>query len=79
VSVTLCPCHLFTFKKKRGYLKAKEELWKLQIFHHAKIYPILKKKPLKETKNPSTYYGSITNLKFEHKPKISFFQIKILI
>ncbi len=31
--VTLWPCH-FTFKK---YLTAKEELWKLKYFHHAKI------------------------------------------
>jgi len=28
------PCH-FTLKKD---LKAKEELWKFKIFHHAKIY-----------------------------------------
>jgi hypothetical protein len=36
----------------KKYLKAKEEeLWKLKyLFHHAKIYPILKKNPLKETK-----------------------------
>jgi hypothetical protein len=31
------------------YLKAKEELWKLKIFHHAKKYN-LQKTPLKETK-----------------------------
>jgi hypothetical protein len=35
----------------KKYLKAKEELWKLKyLFHHAKIYPIFKKNPLKETK-----------------------------
>jgi hypothetical protein len=34
-----------------------------------KNIPIFKKNPLKETKNPSRYYNSITNLKFQHKPK----------
>jgi hypothetical protein len=38
-----------------------------QIFHHAKIYS--SKNPLKETKNPLRYCNSITNLKFQHKPK----------
>jgi len=38
----------FTFKK---YLKAKEELWKLKIFHHCKNYIKSSKKLLiKETK-----------------------------
>ncbi len=45
-------CHIvalpFTLKK---YLKAKEELWKLKIFHHAKSIPNLQKNPLKETKS----------------------------
>jgi len=50
---------LFTFKKK--YLKAKEGLWKLNIFHHAKNIPNLpkKKNPLKETQNPSRYIISL--------------------
>jgi hypothetical protein len=34
-------CDLAICIKK--YLKAKEELWKLKIFHHAKIYLIFKK------------------------------------
>jgi hypothetical protein len=43
---------------------------KTQIFHHAKIYNLLK-----ETKNPSRYYNSIiTNLNFQHKPKYIIFQ-----
>jgi len=51
----------FTFK---NYLKAKEELWKLKYFTIAKIYLIFpqKKNPLKEIKNPSRHYKSITNL-----------------
>jgi hypothetical protein len=32
------------------YLKAKEEFMETQIFHHAKIYNLQKKNPLKETK-----------------------------
>jgi hypothetical protein len=39
-------CGLAIYIKK--YLKAKEELWKLQLLHHAKIYS--SKNPLKETK-----------------------------
>jgi len=53
----------------KTYLKAKEELWKLKYFT-MQIYN-LQEIPLKETKNPSRYYNSITNLKFQHKPKIS--------
>jgi hypothetical protein len=30
--------------------------------------------PLKKNQNPSKYYNSIINLKFQHKPKISFFK-----
>jgi hypothetical protein len=39
-------CGLAIYIKK--YLKEKEELWKTQIFHHAKIQS--SKNPLKETK-----------------------------
>ncbi len=44
-----------------------------QIFHEAKNTPNLQKK---KTKNPSRhYYNSIiTNLKFQHKPKLSSFK-----
>jgi len=34
----------------------------------------LQKNPLKETQNPSKYYNSLTNLKFQHKPKYHFFK-----
>ncbi len=34
----------------------------------------LQKNPLKETKILSRYYNSITNLKFQHKPKLSSFK-----
>jgi hypothetical protein len=37
----------------KKYLKAKEELWKLQYFHHAKIYLIFKKKSSK--RNPKSF------------------------
>jgi hypothetical protein len=39
-------CGLALYIKK--YLRAKEELWKLKYFHHAKIE--FSKNPLKETK-----------------------------
>jgi hypothetical protein len=55
----------FTLKK---YLNSKEELWKLKYFTMQK-YTQSSKNPLKETKNPSRYYNSVTNLKFQHKPK----------
>ncbi len=40
-----------------------------QIFHHAKITPNLPKKSSKRNQNPSRYYNSKPNLKFQHKPK----------
>jgi hypothetical protein len=43
-----------------------------QIFHHAKIQ--FSKNPLKRNQNPPRYYNSITNLKFQHKPKIPSFK-----
>jgi hypothetical protein len=48
-------------------LKAKEELWKLKYFTIQKYN--LQKKISKRNQNPSKYYNSITNLKFQHKPK----------
>jgi hypothetical protein len=70
-------CHTmalpFTFKK---YLKAKEELWKLKLFHHAKIYQSSKKSS-KRNQNPWSYYNSITNLKFQHQPKYHLSKIHI--
>jgi hypothetical protein len=57
------------------YLKAKEKLWKLKYFIMQKISQDLKY-PSKKNQNPSRYYYNsiITNLKFQHKPKISSFK-----
>jgi hypothetical protein len=55
----------FTLKK---HLKTKEEeSWKLKYFTMQKIQS--SKSPLKKNQNPSRYHKSITNLKFQHKPK----------
>jgi hypothetical protein len=67
-------CDLAICIKK--YLKAKEELWKLKYFTIAKIYLIFKKSS-KRNQNPSRYCNSITNLKFQHKPKYHFSKILI--
>jgi hypothetical protein len=69
-------CHTmalpFTTLKKK-YLKTKEELWKLKYFSMRKYN--LQKNSLKETLNPSRYYyNSLTNLKFQQKPKNIIFQ-----
>jgi hypothetical protein len=37
----------------------------------------LQKNPLKENQNPSRYHNSITNLKFQHKPKYHLSKILI--
>jgi hypothetical protein len=60
----------------RKYLKVKEEeLWKLKYFTMPKynLQKVLQKKP----NSFKIYYNSITDLKFQHKPKISSFS-KIL-
>jgi hypothetical protein len=57
-------CGLAIYIKK--YLKAKEELWKLKYFT---MQNIIVKKSSKRNQNPSRCYNSITNLKFQHKPK----------
>jgi hypothetical protein len=52
----------------KKYLKAKEELWKLKYSTMQKYK--FSKHPPKRNQNPSRYYyNSITNLKFQHKPK----------
>jgi hypothetical protein len=61
--------------------KAKEEeLWKLKYFTiHAKKYNLKKKILFEKPKFFKIYYNSIiTNLKFQHKPKI-YHPSKILI
>jgi hypothetical protein len=64
----------FTLKK---YLKAKEELWKLKNFTMPK-YNLQKLKSSTRNQNPSRYYNSITNLKFQHKSKYHLSKILIL-
>jgi hypothetical protein len=48
------------------YLKTKEELWKPK---YSPCKYIIFKKSCRRNQNPSRYYNSITNLKFQHKPK----------
>jgi hypothetical protein len=55
----------------KTYLKEKEELWKFKYFTMQNI--ILKKNPLKEIKILQNI-TTITNFKFQHKPKISSFK-----
>ncbi len=45
----------------------KRRIMEIQIFHHAKIYS--SKKSSKGNQNPSRYHNSMTNFKFQHKPK----------
>jgi hypothetical protein len=66
-------CGLAIYIKK--YLNAKEELWKLQYFTMQKI--IIFRKSSKRNQNPSKYYNSITNLKFQHKPEYRLSKILI--
>jgi len=57
------------------YLKAKEELWKFKYFTMQKYN--LQKKSSKGNQSPSRYHNSITNLKFQHKPKYHLSKIFI--
>jgi hypothetical protein len=67
-------CDLAIYIKKD--LKEKRRIiMKTQIFHHAKI--IIFKKSAKRNQNPSRYYNSITNFKFQHKPKYHVSEIFI--
>ncbi len=52
----------------------KKNLWKFKYFTMQKFN--LQKNPLKGNQNPSRYYYNsiITNLKFQHKPKLSSFK-----
>jgi hypothetical protein len=70
ISKGVSHCGVAIYIKK--YLKAQEELWKLKYFNMAK-YNLLKKSS-KRNHNPSRYYKSMPNLKFQHKPKISSFK-----
>ncbi len=46
-----------------------------QIFHLAKIKNF--KKSCKRNQIPSRYYNSVTNLKFQHKPKYNLSKVLI--
>jgi len=50
----------------KKYLNAKEEFWKSNI---SPCKNMIFRNPSKQNQNPSRYYNSITNLKFQHKPK----------
>jgi hypothetical protein len=47
----------------------------IQTFHHVKIQS--SKNPSKRNQNPSRYHNSITNLKFQHKPKYHISKILV--
>jgi len=59
----------------KKYLKAKEELWEFEYFTMQNYN--LKKKSSERNQNPSRYYNSITNLKFQHKPEYHLSKILI--
>jgi len=62
----------------KTYLNTKEELWKLKYFTIAKSIPNpFFYKSSKRNQNPSRYYNSIPNLKFQHKPKYHLSKILI--
>jgi hypothetical protein len=69
--VSHCGLAIYIIKK---YLKAKEELWKLKYFTMQK-YNL--ENSFKRNQNPSRYYNSIANLKFQHKPKYHLSKILI--
>jgi hypothetical protein len=48
------------------YLKAKQDLWKLKNFT---MQNIIYKNSSTRNQNAFKYYNSVTNLKFQHKPK----------
>jgi hypothetical protein len=66
-------CGLAIYIKKN--LKAKEELWKNPNISPCKN--IIFKKSSKRNQNPSRYYNSTTNLKFQHKPRYHLSKILI--
>jgi len=57
------------------YLKSKQDLWKLKYFT---MQNIIYKKSSTRNQNASRYYNSVTNLKFQHKPKYHFSKILML-
>jgi hypothetical protein len=65
-------CGLAIYIKK--HLNAKEESWKFKYSTMHKYN--LQKNPLNKP-NPSRYHNSVTNLKFQHKPKYHLSKILI--
>jgi hypothetical protein len=65
---------IFTPQKYQKH-KKKEELWKLKYISPCKN--IIFKKSSKRNQNPSRYYNSRTNLKFQHKPKYHLSKILV--
>jgi hypothetical protein len=59
----------FTLKSIIFWQKKKNYGNSNNIFTMQKLYNNLPKNPLKKTKNPSRYYNSVANIKFQHKPK----------
>ncbi len=68
IQQVVCHCDLAIYIKK--YLNAKEELWKLKYFHHVHIK--ICKNSSKRNQNPSRYYNSRTNFKFNTSRNIIF-------
>ncbi len=66
-------CSLAIYIKK--YLKAKDKLWKFKYVTLQKYN--LPKKCFNRDQNPSRYQNSITNFKFQHKPKYHLSKILI--
>jgi hypothetical protein len=56
----------FTIKK---VFYDKRRIMETQIYFTMQKYNLQNKKSSKRNQNPSKYYNSITNLKFQHKPK----------
>jgi hypothetical protein len=71
----LCHTVALPFALKK-YIKAKEK----RIMENSNIPPcqnIIFKKSSKRNQKPSRYYNSVTNLKFQHKPKYHLSKILI--
>jgi hypothetical protein len=62
-----CAPHCGLLIDIKKYVKAKEELRKLKYFIMQNN--IIFRQSSKRNQNPSTYYNSETNLKFQHQPK----------
>jgi hypothetical protein len=69
-AVSHCGPAIYSLK----YLKAKQEYYGNSNISPSKNILIFKKLSSKRNQNPSRYYNSGTNLKFQHKPKDVVFQ-----